>query len=127
MKLTVFQTISRYLLGLFYLIGAIDGAMYLIFNIEMGPKPDDVFFLGLLKTTYFWALMKSIQLIGALSLLANYKPALGFALLAPITSVLFLYYLFELKWYLVALFLLVTSVLLLKLYSKSYRYLLDKY
>jgi putative oxidoreductase len=121
------ETISRYLLGLFYLIGAIDGTLYLIFDIEMGPKPDDVFFLGLLKTTYFWALMKFIQLIGSLSLLANYRPALGFALLAPITSVLFLYYLFDLKWYLMSLFLFVTSLLLLRLYSKSYRSLLDKY
>ncbi|MFC3195078.1 hypothetical protein ACFODZ_12570 [Marinicella sediminis] len=127
MKLKVFQVIARYLLGLFYLIGAIDGGMYLFLDMEMAPKPDDAFFTGLIQTTYFWALMKFIQLLGAVSLLFNYKPALGFALLLPVTSVLFLYYLFELHWYLMAIFLLVTSSLLFHLYSKSYRHLTEKY
>lgn len=127
MKLKVFQVIARYLLGLFYLLGAVDGAMYLLLDMELAPKPDDVFFTGLIQTTYFWALMKLIQLIGSVSLLFNYKPALGFALLLPVTAVLFLYYLFELHWFLMAAFLLVTTSLLFHLYAKSYRPLLEKY
>lgn len=123
----VLATISRYFLGLFYLVGAIDGFLYLVFGTNTGPKPTDIFFTGLIGTTYFWAFMKLIQFFGAVSLLLNFKPVLGFTLLLPITSVLFMYYIAELHWYLIATILMVSSLILFNKYAQSYRGLLMKH
>lgn len=123
----VLSTIARYFLGLFYLVGAIDGFLYLVVGMDTGPKPNDIFFTGLIGTTYFWAFMKSIQFIGAVSLLFNYKPVLGFTLLLPITSVLCMYYIATLHWYVIAIVLMISSLVLIKRYAESYRGLLVKY
>jgi hypothetical protein len=94
------EKVARYLLGLFYLHGAVDGAMQILFHVYYTDERERGTFVGTLQhTTYFWAFMKSCQLIGAFSLLMNYKPVLGFVILAPISVVLCLFYLFEIQWY----------------------------
>jgi len=125
-----YETTARYVLGAIYLFGTIDGVLFLFFGIYMHGKPPDryVFLLTLQKTTYFWAFMKLIQFIGAISLLTNYKPALGVALLIPISSVLCLFYLFELPSYLpLGSIIILTTVILCRAYSQSYVGLLDDY
>jgi hypothetical protein len=125
-----YETGARYLLGSIYLCGAIDGALFLLFGIYTHGKPPAryAFLLALQRTTYFWAFMKLIQLIGAISLLGNYKPALGVALLIPISSVLCLFYLFELPFFIpFGSIIVVTTIILCRAYSTSYARLLDDY
>lgn len=122
MKLKLYQTIARYLLGLIYLFGAVDGFLGIFFGIYLTGKAVECSFLGVLKQTlFFWAFMKSIQLIGAVSLLSNYKPALGVALLTPISAVLCLFYFFVLHWYYAMTVVAVLNLVLLKAYWPSYR------
>ena len=123
-----YQTGARYLLGLIFLFGAIDGALFLFFGIYMHGKPREAFLAALQGATYFWAFMKLIQFIGAASLLLNYKPALGVALLVPIASVMFLFYLFELPSFLpLGLVIIILMLTLCRAYSKSYVRLCDDY
>lgn len=131
MRLKWYETTARYLLGAIYLFGAIDGAMFLLFGIYIHGKPADryVFLLTLQATTYFWALLKTIQAIGAFSLLTNYKPALGNALLIPVSSVLCLFYFFELQAVLptFGLGIIVSTIILTRAYAPSYKRLFDDY
>ena len=72
--------------------------------------------------------MKLVQLIGAMSLSANYKPVLGVALLTPISSVLCLFYLFELPFLIrFGLVIVLSTVILCRAYSGSYARLFDGY
>jgi hypothetical protein len=130
MRMKWYEIVAQYALGLIYLFGAVDGALFLFWGIYIHGKPPDsyVFLLTLQKTTYFWAFMKFIQLLGALSLLSNYKPALGVALLIPISSVLCLFYLFELPSFIpFGCVVVITTAILCRAYSRSYIHLLDDY
>ena len=130
MKMKWYETAARYALGAIYLFGAVDGALFLFFGIYMHGKPPDsyVFLVTLQKTTYFWVFMKLIQFIGAISLLTNYKPALGVALLIPISSVLCLFYVFELPSFIpFGSVIVLTTVILCRAYSQSYVGLFDDY
>ena len=123
-----YETTARIFIGLFYLFGAVDGAMLLFFGIYIHGKPHEAFLVALQKATYFWAFMKLIQFLGAASLLTNYKPALGLALLLPVSSVLCLFYMFELPAFMtVGSMVLLASAVLLHAYWKSYSWLLDDY
>lgn len=128
MKPKVYEIVARYLLGIIYLFGAVDGFLYLFLGIELTGAPNPASFLGILKqATWFWAFLKSVQLTGALSLLLNYKPALGVALLTPVSSVLCLFYLFGLHWYYAFTVVAVLNLVLLRAYWPSYRPLFDAY
>ena len=125
-----YESTARYLLGAFYLFGAVDGALFLFFGIYIHGKPpaQQTFLLTLQATTYFWAFMKLIQALGAVSLLANYKPALGSALLMPVTSVLCLFYFFELPRFTPhGIIVIVATLILIRAYAPSYVRLLDDY
>jgi putative oxidoreductase len=123
-----YETAARYLLGAIYLYGAIDGALFLFFGIYIHGRPFNRFLVVLQTTTYFWAFMKLIQLIGAMGLLTNYKPALSVALLIPIAAVQCLFYLFEAPVLIpLGLIILVVTAILCRAYAKSYAPLLDKY
>jgi hypothetical protein len=123
-----YETSARYLLGLIFLFGTVDGVLFLFFGIYMHGKPHEDFLIALQRATYFWAFMKLIQCLGALSLLTNYKPALGVALLTPVASVLCLFYLFNLPSFLpLGLIIAVSMTILWRAYSKSYVGLLDDY
>jgi hypothetical protein len=126
-ELKWYENLARYLLGIIYLFGAVDGALELLCGIYITGEPGGVFLTGLYRTTYFWAFMKFIELIGAVSLLANHKPVLGLAMLMPISAVLCLFYVFELKWYIAFSVIVCLTTILLRAYHKSYLPLLDKY
>ena len=131
MRMRWYETTARYVLGAIYLFGAVDGALFLLFGIYMHGKPPPryTFLLALQGATYFWAFMKSIQLIGAVSLLANYKPALGTALLIPVSAVLCLFYLFELPSFMIlppfGLMIIVSTIILCRAYAHSYARLFE--
>lgn len=102
--------------------------MTLLFGIYIHGRPHEVFLSALESATYFWAFLKLLQLIGGVSLLANYKPVLGFSLLIPIASVMLLFYLFELHSFLIfGALMLVSIVILFRAYAKSFRGFLDNY
>jgi hypothetical protein len=125
-----YETTARYVLGVIYLFGAVDGVLFLFFGIYMHGKPPAqyTFLLALQATTYFWAFMKLIQAVGAVSLLLNYKPALGTALLIPISSVLCLFYFFEFHPFIPAGMVIIASTLILsRAYAKTYVHLFDDY
>lgn len=125
--MTFIVTFARYILCIIYLFGAYDGAAYLLFDTYLHGEPEGIFLIGLQGTTYFWALLKIIELIGGLSLLFNYKPALGIALLTPITAVLALFYLFTAEWYIAFCLVTIPNLILLYAYSDSFKPLLDNY
>jgi hypothetical protein len=125
---SLLETAARFVLGLIYLHGAVDGALQIFFHIYYTGELDRNSFVGSMQhTTYFWAFMKLCQLLGAVSLLVNYKPALGLVLLAPISVVLCLFYLFDLQWYGYFILISGSSLILLKAYWKSFRPLLEDY
>jgi cell division protein FtsW (lipid II flippase) len=128
MKIKLYETIARYLLGAFYMFGAIDGAVAIFLGVHLtGQAPPDSFLGVLARTLYFWAFLKFIELVGALSLLLNYKPAFGTALVTPISAVLCLFYVFDLQWYYTFAIVAVLNLILLKAYWNSYRPLFDDY
>ncbi|MEA2491978.1 MAG: hypothetical protein QOH21_3770 [Acidobacteriota bacterium] len=126
-----YETAARYALGAVYLFGVVDGVLFLFFGIYMHGKPPDqyVFLLTLQATTYFWAFLKLVQTVGAFSLLANYKPALGTALLLPVSSCLLLFYVFEGPSFLPTFGLVITvsTIILCRAYWKSFARLFDDY
>jgi len=127
-RLKWYQTTARYVLGAIFLFGAVDGALYLLGGIYLHGKPREPFLIALEQARYFWAFLKSIQLVGAVSLLANYKPALGVALLIPISSVMFLFYLFELPGFIPFGCIMATAMIVLcRAYAKSYVHIFDNY
>jgi cell division protein FtsW (lipid II flippase) len=127
-QLKLYETVARYLLGIIYLFGAVDGVLALGFGIYLtGESTDGSFHDVLQHTVYFWAFMKLIEGIGAISLLLNIKPALGTALVTPISAVLCLFYVFDLQWYYAFTVVAVLNLVLLKAYWPSYRQLLDNY
>ena len=124
---------ARYLLAAWFTIGAVDGWLYLFFDIQIHGDPQGVFLTAIISSTWFYAFMKLIQTVGAISLLTNFKPALGLALLTPVTAVLCLYYFYVSITYKVVAFspigmiLIISTAILFHAYSKSFRPLLDDY
>ena len=123
-----YETTARYVLGVIFLFGAVDGALYLLFGIYLHGKPREAFLIALEQAKYFWAFLKSIQLVGAVSLLFNYKPALGVALLIPIASVMCLFYIFDLPGFIpLGLIIAISMAVLCRAYYKSYAHIFDNY
>lgn len=121
MRFALHQTIARYVLGFIYLFGAVDGVLEMGFGIYLTGESDLASFHGQLQhTLYFWGFLKLVEALGAISLLLNIKPAFGAALLAPITSVLCLFYVFDLHWYYAVVVLAVVHLIVLHAYRARY-------
>lgn len=128
MKLRLYETVARYLLGALFLFGAVDGAMEIFFHVYWtGESTDGSFHAVLQHTLFFWAFLKLTELVGAISLLGNVKPALGLAILAPISAILCLFYIFELQWFIACGVNVILMSILFRAYRRSYVPLLDKY
>jgi len=127
-RLKWYETTARYIIGAIFLFGAVDGALTLLGGIYLHGKPREPFLIALEQAKYFWAFLKSIQLVGAVSLLANYKPALGVAMLIPISSVMCLFYLFELPGFIpFGSIMAIAMIVLCRAYAKSYVHIFDNY
>jgi ABC-type sugar transport system permease subunit len=97
MKTVLLVTIPRILLGLLFLVSAIDGFWWLATGNHLIHPPTSArglaFEAALQESGFFWPLLKSVNLVGALSLLTNIAPALGLALIAPVMTVIVLFHL----------------------------------
>jgi uncharacterized membrane protein YphA (DoxX/SURF4 family) len=97
MKNNLLNTVPRILLGVIFLVGAIDGFTFIFTGSHLIHPPTSdkglAFEAGLKAAGFFWPLMKTVELIGALCLLTNKAPALGLALLSPIMTVIVLFHL----------------------------------
>ena len=97
MRNILLVTIPRVLLGLIFLVSAVDGFWWLATGAHLIHPPTSerglVFEAGLQNAGFFWPLLKVVNLTGALSLLLNIVPAFGLALLAPVMAVIVLFHL----------------------------------
>jgi hypothetical protein len=97
MKNSLLTTVPRILLGVIFLVGAIDGFSFIFAGSHLIHPPTSdkgIAFEAALKAAgFFWPLMKTVEMIGALCLLTNKAPVLGLALLLPIITVIVLFHL----------------------------------
>ena len=97
MKTLFLVTIPRVLLGVIFLISAVDGFWWLATGAHLIHPPTSprglVFEAALQDSGFFWPLLKAVNLTGALSLIANVAPAFGLALIAPVMAVIVLFHL----------------------------------
>jgi hypothetical protein len=97
MKTLLLVTVPRVLLGLLFLASAVDGFWWLATGTHLIHPPTSTrgvaFEEALQASGFLWPLLKTINLVGALSLLGNIAPALGLALIAPVMTVIVLFHL----------------------------------
>ena len=97
MKNSLLTTAPRILLGLIFLVGAIDGFSFIFTGSHLIHPPTSdkglAFEAGLKAAGFFWPLMKTVEMVGSLCLLTNKVPVLGLALLSPIITVIVLFHL----------------------------------
>ncbi|MCA0317571.1 MAG: hypothetical protein LCH88_05810 [Proteobacteria bacterium] len=98
MKNLILVHTPRVLLGLLFLVSAVDGFWFIFSgNHLIHPPTSDKgkqFELALQASGFFWPFLKTINLAGALSLLFNVAPALGLALIAPVMATIVLFHAF---------------------------------
>lgn len=96
MKTFFLVTIPRVLLGVIFLISAVDGFWWLATGVNLIHPPTSprgvVFETALQDSGFIWPFIKAINLTGALSLISNVVPAFGLALIAPIMAVIVLFH-----------------------------------
>lgn len=96
MKTLFLVTIPRVLLGVIFLISAVDGFWWLAAGANLIHPPTSprgvVFETALQDSGFLWPFIKVVNLTGALSLIANVAPALGLALIAPVMAVIVLFH-----------------------------------
>lgn len=125
----LFVTVPRLPLGLTFLVSAIDGFYFIATGNRLIHPPTSArgeeFEQALMNAGFFWPLLKTINLLGGLSLLFNVMPALGLALIAPVMTVIVLFHLtINPPGLPVAGILIVTGALLLYAYRERYAALL---
>lgn len=115
----------RTVLGLIFLISAVDGfwAMATGNNLIHPPVSPSgrLFEQGLQASGFFWPFLKTVNLVGGLSLLLNVAPALGLALIAPVMATIVLFHVFLNPQGLpIAAILVVTGLMLVWAYRDQY-------
>lgn len=97
MRNILLVAVPRILLGLIFLVSAVDGFWWLATGANLIHPPTSergvAFEVALQSSGFFWPLLKTVNLAGALSLLCNVVPAFGLALLAPVMAVIVLFHL----------------------------------
>ena len=91
-------TIPRIVLGVIFASAALSYFWMQIFGWPLLPVQISEqglhFALSIIRTGYLWPLMKSINLVAGMLLIANRAPAFALALLAPITVVIIWFQIF---------------------------------
>lgn len=94
-RLTV--DVPRVLLGLLFLVSAVDGLAWVFTGHNVINPPTSAaghrFEDALKESGFIWPLMKTIDLVAALGLLFNRAPAAALLLLLPIITVIILFHL----------------------------------
>ncbi|MFJ5369019.1 hypothetical protein ACIPIA_07350 [Bosea sp. CER48] len=97
MKTVFLVTIPRVMLGLLFLVSAVDGFWWLATGTNLIHPPTSerglAFEAALQNSGFVWPMVKTVNLAGGLSLLFNVAPAFGLALLAPIMAVIVFFHL----------------------------------
>ena len=123
-------TIPRVVLGVVFLVGAIDGFAFIATGTHLVHPPTSergLQFEDALKSAGFlWPLMKTVESIGAVCLLSNRAPPFGLALLSPVMAVVVLFHGFlNPQGAPLAALLVVCGALLLRAYAPRYARLLE--
>jgi hypothetical protein len=131
MKKVFWETAPRLILGSLFLISAIDGFWFLFTGAHVIHPPTSErglqFEQALIASSFFWPLLKTVNLIGALCLLTNRAPAFGLALIAPVMTVIVLFHLvLNPQGMPVAIVLIVCGLLLVRTYAANYSALFRK-
>jgi putative oxidoreductase len=131
MKKLFLETAPRILLGIIFLLGAIDGFWFVFSGAHLIHPPTSdrglAFEQALKAVGFFWPFMKLVELTGALCLLTNRAPALGLALLAPIMAVVVLFHaVLNPQGIPMAALLIVCGVLLARAYARRYASLFER-
>jgi hypothetical protein len=88
----------RTILALLFLVSAADGFYAMATGNHLIHPPVSpaglAFEKGLQASGFFWPFLKTVNLVGGLSLLFNVAPAFGLALLAPVMATIVLFHLF---------------------------------
>ena len=131
MKRLFLETAPRILLGIIFLLGAIDGFWFVFSGAHLIHPPTTdrglAFEQALKAVGFFWPFMKLVELTGALCLLTNRAPALGLALLAPIMAVVVLFHaVLNPQGIPMAALLIVCGVLLARAYARRYASLFER-
>jgi hypothetical protein len=121
--------LPRTVLGLLFLVSAIDGFWWLATGTNLIHPPTSergmVFETALQNAGFFWPLLKVVNLLGGLSLLLNIVPAFGLALIAPVMTVIVAFHFaINPQGIPVAIILIVTGGLLVRAYRERYAALL---
>lgn len=97
MRRFLLVTVPRIVLGLLFLVSAVDGFWWMASGQHLIHPPvteqGRVFETALQTSGFFWPLLKTVNLLGALSLLLNIVPAFGLALIAPVMAVIVAFHL----------------------------------
>lgn len=93
----LFVTVPRILLGLLFVVSAVDGFYWLATGQNLIHPPTSergmAFEAALQNSGFFWPFLKIINLLGGVSLVFNIVPAFGLALIAPVMAVIVLFHL----------------------------------
>ncbi len=96
MQRILLVTVPRVLLGLIFLVSAVDGFWWLATGATLIHPPTSergvVFETALQNSGFLWPFVKVVNLAGGLSLLLNVAPAFGLALIAPVMAVIVLFH-----------------------------------
>ncbi|CAM3111059.1 hypothetical protein PANO111632_03815 [Paracoccus nototheniae] len=89
--------VPRLLLGLQFVVSGTDGFYFLATgeNLIHPPATPDARALeeAMLASGFMWPLVKAVNLLGGMSLLLNFRPAFGLAIIMPAITVITLYHL----------------------------------
>jgi putative oxidoreductase len=129
-KESLATSIPRVLLGLIFLTGSVDGFYYVFMHKELMHFPETAvahqFTTALKDSGFFWPFMKTVQLIGGISLLFNLYARAGFLLLLPvITTIILFHFMINLPGAIFGMVLLVLSAWLGARYLKTYKTLIQ--
>ena len=96
MKTILLIHAPRVILGLLFLVSAVDGFWFIATGNHLIHPPTSpkglAFEHGLQNSGFFWPFLKVVNLVGGLSLLLNIVPAFGLALLAPVMATIVLFH-----------------------------------
>lgn len=127
----VMTAIPRLLLGLIFVTGSIDGFYYVFTHTELIKFPTSpkgaAFVEGLRAADFFWPFMKTLQLLGGLSLTFRIFPAVGFLILVPIiTTIVLFHFTINRPGIIFGVVLVVLSTWLFQRYKSDYARLLER-
>ena len=114
-------TIFRILLGFLYLVFGLDYFLHFIPYQPSHTGSAEALKVGLIGTGYIYPMMKSIQVLGGLSLILNRYPAFSAVVLFPISLNVFLFHTILVpSGFLMGVFLIVPNIWLGYAYRRYY-------